>query len=66
VENKILAPIFNRVSDSLFTPPGLQKGVQPAIQFDDGRTRAAPQKCGSAQNVGKKGKTVQRGYDAYK
>ena len=60
--NKILAPIFNWFRDSLFTPSGLQESVQPASQFDDGRTRAAFKKCGGPQASGKKRKAIQRGY----
>lgn len=56
--NKILAPIFNWFSNSIFTPSRLQKGVQSTSQFDDDGTRTASKKCGSAQTVGEKRKAI--------
>ena len=64
--NKILAPVFNRFSNSVFTSYRFQKRIQSTSQFDDGGTRAASKKCGSAQTSREKRKTIQRGYDAHK
>ena len=64
--NKILAPVLNWFSNSIFTPSRLQKGVQSTSQFDDAGTRAASKKCGSTQAFGKKRKAIQRGYSPHK
>lgn len=56
--NKILAPILDWFSYSLFAPSRLQKRIQSTSQFDDGRTRAASKKCGSAQTSGEKRKAI--------
>ena len=56
--NKILAPILDWFGHSLFTSSRLQKRVQSTSQFDDGGTRAASKKCGSAQTSGEKRKAI--------
>lgn len=64
--NKILAPVLNWFSNSIFTPSRLQKRIQSTSQFDAAGARATSKKYCSSQTSGEKRKTIQRGYNAHK